>query len=86
MLRLLPGISSSFLPYQFIRLHFFQNLSRFFPALAVASTGSCVGPLNKIGHPVWMQASVLSVRGILIAKKDMTRGMMTCQMNDLEIQ
>ena len=31
---------------------FFQNLSRFFPALAVANTGSCVGPQNKIGHPV----------------------------------
>ena len=23
----------------------------FFPALAVANTGSCVGPQNKIGHP-----------------------------------
>ena len=31
---------------------FSQNLSRFFPALAVANTGSCVGPQNKIGHPV----------------------------------
>ena len=31
---------------------FFQNLSRFFPVLAVANTGSCVGPQNKIGHPV----------------------------------
>ena len=30
---------------------FFQNLSRFFPVLAVANTGSCVGPQNKIGHP-----------------------------------
>ena len=24
----------------------------FFPVLAVANTGSCVGPQNKIGHPV----------------------------------
>ena len=30
---------------------FFQNLSRFFPVLALANTGSCVGPQNKIGHP-----------------------------------
>ena len=30
---------------------FFQNLSWFFPVLAVANTGSCVGPQNKIGHP-----------------------------------
>ena len=30
---------------------FFQNLSRFFPVLAVANTGSCVGPQHKIGHP-----------------------------------
>ena len=29
----------------------FQNLPRFFPVLAVANTGSCVGPQNKIGHP-----------------------------------
>ena len=29
----------------------FPNLSRFFPVLAVANTGSCVGPQNKIGHP-----------------------------------
>ena len=31
---------------------FFQNLSQFCPVLAVANTGSCVGPQNKIGHPV----------------------------------
>ena len=30
---------------------FFQNLSWFFPVLAVANTGSCVGPQNKTGHP-----------------------------------
>ena len=28
-----------------------KNLSRVFPVLAVASTGSYVGPQNKIGHP-----------------------------------
>ena len=41
-----------FLPFRSIHLHFFQNLSQFFPVLAVADTGSCVGPQNKIGHPV----------------------------------
>ena len=40
-----------FLPYRSIHLLFFQNLSQFFPVLAVANTGSCVGPQNKIGHP-----------------------------------
>ena len=28
----------------------FQNLSRFSSVLAVANTGSCVGPQEKIGH------------------------------------
>ena len=40
-----------FLPFQSIHLHFFQNLSQFFPVLALANTGSCVGPQNKIGQP-----------------------------------
>ena len=30
---------------------FSQNVSRVFPVLAVANTGFCVGPQNKIGHP-----------------------------------
>ena len=30
---------------------FFQNLSLVFTVLAVANTGSCVGPRNKLGHP-----------------------------------
>ena len=30
---------------------FFQKASRVFPVLAVAKTGSCMGPQNKIGHP-----------------------------------
>ena len=42
-----------FLPFQSIHLHFFQNLSRFFPVLALANTGSCVGQQNKIGQPAW---------------------------------
>ena len=32
---------------------FFQNLSEFFPVLAMANTGSCVGLQNKIGQPAW---------------------------------
>ena len=47
-----------------IHLHFFSKTSPefFFPVLAAANTGSCVGPQNKIGHS--MQVPVLSVRGI----------------------
>ena len=30
---------------------FFPKPLPIFPALAVANTGSCVGPLNKVGHP-----------------------------------
>ena len=57
------------LPSRFIDLHFFQNLSEFFSVLAVANTGSCMGPQNKIGHPVrryrqLMQVPVLSARRI----------------------
>ena len=40
-----------FLPFQSIHKHLFQILSDFFPVLAVADAGSCVGPQNKIGHP-----------------------------------
>ena len=48
-----PPSPRLFLPFRSIHLHFFQNLSRFFfPVLVVANTGSCVGPQNKISHPV----------------------------------
>ena len=40
-----------FLSFRSFHLHFFQNLSGFFPVLAVANIGSCVGLQNKIGHP-----------------------------------
>ena len=33
-----------FLPFRSIHLHCWQNLSWFFPVLAVANTGSCAGP------------------------------------------
>ena len=48
-----------FLPFRSLHLHFLQNLSRVFPVLAVANTGSCVGLQNKIGHPA-EQVPVLS--------------------------
>ena len=71
-----------FLPFQSIHLHFFQNLSQFFPALAVANSGSCVGPQNKIGHP----AGCRFPWNINRIKKKKTCGVMTCEMNDLGIQ
>ena len=48
---------------------FFQTSPKFFPVVAVADTGSCVGPQNKIGPPAHrygqlMQVLILSVRGI----------------------
>ena len=45
------GVSSLFLPFRSIHLHFSKTFPDFFPVLAVANTGSCVGPQNKIGHP-----------------------------------
>ena len=44
-------LSCLFLHCQSIHLHFFQNLSRFFPVLDVLTHGSCVGPQNKKDHP-----------------------------------
>ena len=35
-----------------------------FPVLAVAKTGSCVGPQNKVGHPAGCTFPVLSANGI----------------------
>ena len=47
---------------------FSQNLSRVFPRLAVANTGSCVGSQNKLGHParcyrLLIQVPVLGTHG-----------------------
>ena len=52
MLRLLPGMSS--LLISALPVHspaFFPKPLLISPVLAVANTGSCVGPQNKIGHP-----------------------------------
>ena len=66
--------SCSFLPFQSIHLHFFQNLSWVFPVLAVANTSSCMDPQNKIGHPAHhyrklMQVPPLSACGKYIESK-----------------
>ena len=53
-----------------------------FPALAVANTDSCVGPQSKIGHPVRCRLP----RNANRPQKNMTCGMMTCEMNNLEIE
>ena len=68
-----------FLPFWSIHLHFFQNLSRFLLCWLWLTHGSCVGPKNNNRLPCWMQILVLSAR-------DMTYGMMTCEMNNLEIE
>ena len=51
----------------------FPNPSRVFPVLAVANTGSCVGPQNEIGHPAHhrqlIEVPLLSARGIWIGSK-----------------
>ena len=52
-----------FLPSSPFTCIFFQNLFQFFPTLAVASTGSCVGPQNKIGHLAGSRVPVLSAHG-----------------------
>ena len=41
---------ANFYPPGLFTCIFFQNLSRVFPVLAVANTGSCVGQQNKTGH------------------------------------
>ena len=52
----------------------FRNLSWVFPVLAVANTGCCVDPQNRIGHPAHcyrqlIQAAVLRAHGIQISSK-----------------
>ena len=75
-----------FLLFQSIYPHFFQNLFQFFPVSAVANTGSCVGPQNKIGHPAECRFRVECPRLINRLKKNMTCGLMTsCKMNNLKL-
>ena len=56
-------------PGPFTYIFFSKSASGFFPVLAVAYIGSCVGLQNKIGHPArhylqLMQVPVLSASGM----------------------
>ena len=68
MLRLLSEIPSLLIKtLPVYSTAFLQNLTRVFPVLAAANTGSCVGQQNKVDHPahrygLLMQAPVLSAR------------------------
>ena len=65
---------------------FFQNLSRFLLCWLWLTHGSCADLQNKIGHPAGRrQVPVLSARGISVGSKKMTFGIMTCEMNNLQI-
>ena len=78
-----------FLPFQSIHLHFLQNLSQFLLCWLWLTHGSCVGPQNKIGDPsrcrfpCWVPAEYEQAKK---NNNNMTCGMMTCEMNDLEIE
>ena len=49
------------LPSRSIHLHFSKTSPEFFPVLAVANTGSCVGLQNKIGHPAFRYTQLMQV-------------------------
>ena len=57
-------LSYLFLHFRSIHLHFFQNLSQFFPVLAVANTLILCRPTEWNRSRCWMQVPVLSARGI----------------------
>ena len=64
-----------------------------FPVFAVANIGFCVGPKNMIGHPAGYRFPCLLDTGSRVEcsrninrLKNMTCGMMTCEMNNLEIE
>ena len=58
----------------------------FFPVLAVVNTWFLCMLAEYNRSPCWMQVPVLSARGTWIGLKNMTCGMMTSEMNDLEIE
>ena len=73
----LPAHSLAFLP---------KPLLIFFPVSAVANTGSCVDPQNKIGHLAKCRFLCWVPGEDKQAQKNMTCGMMPCEINDLEIK
>ena len=89
MLRLLPGISSLLISTLLVHspAFFFQNIFRFLLCWLWLTHGSCVGPQNKIGHPVGCRSRVGCPRNInRLSKQNMTCGMMTREMNNLETE
>ena len=52
---------ANFYPSSAFTCIFSKNLSRVFPVLAVANTGSSVGPKNKTGHPAHQYSQLRQV-------------------------
>ena len=81
-----------FLPFRSIHLHFVQNLSWFFLCWLWLTHGSCVGPQNKIDHPAgsrfpcWVSTEYKIGWKKKHTKKNMTCGMMTFEMNNMQIE
>ena len=78
-------------PFRSIHLHCFQNLSRFLLSWPWLTQCSCVCPQNKIGHPAgcrfpcWVPAEYKQAKKERKKKRE-TCGMMTYEMNNLEIE
>ena len=90
MLRLLPAISSLLISTLLVHSPAFfpKPLLIFFPVLALANTGSCVGTENKKKKVILLDAGsrVECSWNINRLKKNMTCGMMICEMNNSEIE
>ena len=67
-----------------IQMHFFQNLSPFPPCWLWLTNGSCIGPQNKIGHVFECPRNINRLKTTTTTK--LTCDMMTCEMNNLEIE
>ena len=73
-----------FLPFRSIHLHFFPNLSRFLLCWMCLTHGSCVGPQNQEVTLPETGSRVECPRN-MNRPKNMTCGMVTCEINDLEM-
>ena len=65
---------------------FFSNLSRFFLCWLWLTHGSCVGPQNKKKVTLPEAGSRVECPRNINRPQNMTCGMMTCEMNDVEIE
>ena len=81
-------LSCLFLHFRSIHLHFFSKTSPDFSLCWLwLRHGSCVGLQNKIDHPAGWGSRVECPRNInRLKKKHMTCGMMTCEMNEMELE